>query len=547
MGDPEHVFAVDGGGSKTAAALLDARRPMRSRAVVLGPPTSTATLARAWPRSAAPGSSCARRRASTRSGGEPDRDQRRSGRSERRPAAARVRGRFPPLRRPPPVERRLYRLSRDLRPAARCVALDRHRRRRLLAARPAARPRSAPAGAFPWRIAAAAPGSAFASRPTISTIWTVPRPSRPAASGPPPPRRSAPSATRILDWLAAARAADFAALAPAVVSAAAEADPLGLSLLDEGSRHLLRLARRPGADGRRRRSALAVAWPMSTARGSKPPCPGSSCLRPRGPTRCAAPGSSPPAPCHPNIPTSPEAWKETATVTSLMLEETRSAPARVAAMLDQDADAYAALAAELRLRDPAFVVTVARGSSDHAALFLASLAGIVAGRITASLPPSLVTRYGAELGFERAFVVSLSQSGASPDIVRTLEAARAGGAVTAAIVNQAEFAPGPRGGPLPAAACRARAQRGRDQERDRDPGRLGPADRDLGPGRGPAGRSGRACPIGSRRRCAATGRPPSPSSSRPPRSTWSAAALASASPRKPRSSSRKPRACWPRR
>ncbi len=119
-----------------------------------------------------------------------------------------------------------------------------------------------------------------------------------------------------------------------------------------------------------------------------------------------------------------------------MLAETRTAPARVAAMLEQDGDAYAALAAELRLRDPAFVVTVARGSSDHAALYLASLAGIVAGRITASLPPSLVTRYGAVLGFERAFVVSLSQSGASPDIVRTLEAAHTGGAVTAAIVNQ---------------------------------------------------------------------------------------------------------------
>ena len=42
--------------------------------------------------------------------------------------------------------------------------------------------------------------------------------------------------------------------------------------------------------------------------------------------------------------------------------------------------------------------------------------------MTASLPPSLVTRYGATLAFERAFVVSLSQSGASPDIVRTLEA-----------------------------------------------------------------------------------------------------------------------------
>ena len=119
-----------------------------------------------------------------------------------------------------------------------------------------------------------------------------------------------------------------------------------------------------------------------------------------------------------------------------MLEETRSAPARVADMLAKDSDAYAALAAELRLREPGFVVTVARGSSDHAALYLASLVGILAGRVTASLPPSLVTRFQATLSFQGAFVVSLSQSGASPDIVRTLEAARAGGAITAAIVNQ---------------------------------------------------------------------------------------------------------------
>ena len=134
-----------------------------------------------------------------------------------------------------------------------------------------------------------------------------------------------------------------------------------------------------------------------------------------------------------------------------MLEETRSAPARVADMLAKDGDAYAALAAELRLREPGFVVTVARGSSDHAALYLASLVGILAGRVTASLPPSLVTRFQATLSFQGAFVVSLSQSGASPDIVRTLEAARAGGAITAAIVNQPDS-------PLACAAAHPLAQ-----------------------------------------------------------------------------------------
>ena len=47
----------------------------------------------------------------------------------------------------------------------------------------------------------------------------------------------------LLSWLAAARAAEFAAFAPAVVEAARDGDPLGQALLDEGGAHLLRLAR----------------------------------------------------------------------------------------------------------------------------------------------------------------------------------------------------------------------------------------------------------------------------------------------------------------
>ena len=55
--------------------------------------------------------------------------------------------------------------------------------------------------------------------------------------------RSGAAATRSLSWLAAARAADFAAFAPAIVEAAGAGDPLGQALLDEGGAHLLRLAR----------------------------------------------------------------------------------------------------------------------------------------------------------------------------------------------------------------------------------------------------------------------------------------------------------------
>lgn len=118
-----------------------------------------------------------------------------------------------------------------------------------------------------------------------------------------------------------------------------------------------------------------------------------------------------------------------------MLRETREAPARVAELLREDASAYRALAAELTCRAPAFAATVARGSSDHAATYAASLFGIARGLVTASIPPSLITRYGAELDLRRALVLAISQSGASPDIVATLRAAGAAGGCTVAIVN----------------------------------------------------------------------------------------------------------------
>jgi glucosamine--fructose-6-phosphate aminotransferase (isomerizing) len=132
-------------------------------------------------------------------------------------------------------------------------------------------------------------------------------------------------------------------------------------------------------------------------------------------------------------------------MTSSMLRETREAPARVAELLREDAGAYGALAERLAERAPVFAATVARGSSDHAATYAASLLGVACGLVTASIPPSLVTRYGVELDLGRALVLAISQSGASPDIVATLRAATAAGGCSVAIVN----APG---SPLAAAA-----------------------------------------------------------------------------------------------
>jgi glucosamine--fructose-6-phosphate aminotransferase (isomerizing) len=97
----------------------------------------------------------------------------------------------------------------------------------------------------------------------------------------------------------------------------------------------------------------------------------------------------------------------------------------------------AAAAAALSATDPRLIVTVARGSSDHAATYLKYAAEIVAGVPVASVGPSVASIYGRRLRLEGAACVGISQSGQSPDIVEMMQSARAGGALTIAVTNDA--------------------------------------------------------------------------------------------------------------
>ena len=125
---------------------------------------------------------------------------------------------------------------------------------------------------------------------------------------------------------------------------------------------------------------------------------------------------------------------------SLMLQETRETPGLVQAALALDVARYDGLGRRLRARPPGFVATIARGSSDHAALYAAGLIATRAGHATASLQPSWITRYGARIDLSGALVLAISQSGASPDLVEALRAARGAGGLTVALVNDTESA-----------------------------------------------------------------------------------------------------------
>ncbi|MFO1036639.1 MAG: SIS domain-containing protein [Geminicoccaceae bacterium] len=121
---------------------------------------------------------------------------------------------------------------------------------------------------------------------------------------------------------------------------------------------------------------------------------------------------------------------------SRMLEESLEAPDRIADQLASDAELYRELGRRLRELDPILVATVARGSSDHAAGFATYVLPLVTGRLVASLPPSLVTLSGEVPRLAGQVALGISQSGGSPDIVRTLAAAKSAGALALALVNE---------------------------------------------------------------------------------------------------------------
>jgi glucosamine--fructose-6-phosphate aminotransferase (isomerizing) len=123
------------------------------------------------------------------------------------------------------------------------------------------------------------------------------------------------------------------------------------------------------------------------------------------------------------------------TAESLMAREIREIPDAVARLLDQGGPAIRAAAQAAQKLDPAFLVTVARGSSDHACTYLKYAAELVLGRPVASVGPSVASVYGAPLRISGAMVVAVSQSGKSPDIVELARAARSGGAMSVAVTN----------------------------------------------------------------------------------------------------------------
>lgn len=118
-----------------------------------------------------------------------------------------------------------------------------------------------------------------------------------------------------------------------------------------------------------------------------------------------------------------------------LIDEIREQPDVAARLLAEAGPEIAAICETIEATDPAHVVIAARGTSDHAAIYAQYALGVMAGMSVGLATPSVHSLYGASPDYGRALVIGISQSGASPDVVGVIAAARSQGALTLAITN----------------------------------------------------------------------------------------------------------------
>jgi glucosamine--fructose-6-phosphate aminotransferase (isomerizing) len=123
------------------------------------------------------------------------------------------------------------------------------------------------------------------------------------------------------------------------------------------------------------------------------------------------------------------------TAPTLMFVEAAEAAAVIRRQLSANRATMTGLGETLRKMQPRAVVTIGRGSSDHAATFAQYLIETRLGVLTSSAAPSVSSLYKATPEMEGVACLAISQSGQSPDLIGAIEGAKAAGAFVIALVN----------------------------------------------------------------------------------------------------------------
>jgi glucosamine--fructose-6-phosphate aminotransferase (isomerizing) len=123
-----------------------------------------------------------------------------------------------------------------------------------------------------------------------------------------------------------------------------------------------------------------------------------------------------------------------------MFNEAKEASEVVRRQRQRNAHLIAEIAGRLRSEPPRTVVTLARGSSDHAATFARYLIETRAGVLTSSASPSVGSIYESTPDLSGTVLLTISQSGRSPDLINAAQRAAEKGATVVALVNEEESA-----------------------------------------------------------------------------------------------------------
>ena len=122
-------------------------------------------------------------------------------------------------------------------------------------------------------------------------------------------------------------------------------------------------------------------------------------------------------------------------VNSLVLDEALSIPTVIDQFTNIDDNPYDGIAQLINKKKIKYVVTIARGTSDCAALYSSYIFAKHLGLPTYSMPPSIITLEQAKFDFSEALVIVISQSGKSTDLVECERKSRLMGAKTVIITN----------------------------------------------------------------------------------------------------------------
>ncbi len=119
----------------------------------------------------------------------------------------------------------------------------------------------------------------------------------------------------------------------------------------------------------------------------------------------------------------------------IMQSDIAEQPAALERVLHSGQRATREVAEIIKRRKPRFVLFVARGTSDNAAIFAKYLVETRLGLAAGLTSPSTFTVYGSRPDLRDVLVIGVSQSGSSPDLVEPMIRARESGAITVAVTN----------------------------------------------------------------------------------------------------------------